>query len=251
MQIPLIVHPHGGPYGVRDSWGFNPDVQFLASRGYGVLQIDYRGSGGYGWEHQTAGYKKWGLEMQDDLTDGVMWAVEKGITGPNRVCIYGASYGGYATLMGVVKTPDLYTCGIDYVGVVDLSQLHKEVKKDFNVAGLELAQVWFENYVGSPSEDKDRFFATSPINHVEKIQAPLLVIHGRLDFTVDIEHYRRLIGELKKHNKPHDKLMKRYEGHGFYVEQNKIELYTKIEEFLARNLPVTDYAAQASAQKRE
>ncbi len=234
---PLIVHPHGGPFGPRDVWGFDPDVQFLANRGYAVLQVNFRGSGGFGGRHLAAGYRRWGLEMQDDLTDGVLWAAEQGLIDPGRVCIYGASYGGYATMMGVVKTPELYKCGINYVGVVDLGQIIKETGRTFNVTGLDgPREAWLNMTIGDPVEHKQRFYDTSPINHVERITAPLLLVHGAKDGIVNIEHFRRLTGKLKRHNKKFEALVKRSEGHGFNASENQVELYTAIEKFLAEHL---------------
>jgi dipeptidyl aminopeptidase/acylaminoacyl peptidase len=245
----LIVHPHGGPYGIRDGWGFNEDVQFLASRGYAVLQVNYRGSGGYGRRFEAAGYKRWGLEMQDDLTDAVAWAVARGIADPARIVIYGASYGGYAAMMGLVKTPGLYRAGINYVGVVDLVELHRQdTRKDRNsIAGYDdwLANWWLE-HIGHPRADHDRFFETSPLNFVERIESPVLVIHGRLDQRVaDDYQYKPLVRALKKHGKEHETFYKRHEGHGFYREQNQIELYEQIEKFLARHVPAGPPEAEA------
>lgn len=235
--VPLLVYPHGGPYGFRESWGFDSDVQFLASRGYGVIQIDYRGSGGYGDGFESSGYRQWGLAMQDDLSDGVKWAVDQGLANPDRICIYGASYGGYATMMGLTKTPDLYKCGINYVGVVDLLELYEQVNDGYNVAGLrDAGKSWWNMAMGSPREHKDRLRETSPINAIENIRAPVLVIHGRLDYNVEIEQYQALVSKLRKLDKPHQTLVKRYEGHGFHAEKNRVELYAKIEKFLAENL---------------
>lgn len=237
--LPLIVHPHGGPYGVRDAWEFNPDVQFLASRGYAVLQVNYRGSGGYGRDFLTRGYRRWGLEMQDDLTDAARWAIAQGIADPERVAIYGASYGGYATMMGLAKTPELYACGVNYVGVTDLNLLVRDWNNNAYIrrsGGLrELRAAWMREVIGTAA-DKDRLLATSPVQMVDKIRAPVLVIHGQRDAAVDIEHYRRLVAQLKKHDVPHDTMLKRHEGHGFLAQQNKEELYTRVEAFLAEHL---------------
>ena len=230
---PLVVFPHGGPFGVRDTWGFDPDVQFLASRGYAVLQIDYRGSGGYGRTYEQSGYHRWGLEMQDDITDAVAWTVAQGHVDAQRVCIYGAGYGGYAALMGLIKTPRLYRCGVDYGGPVDLALLYRT-----NVSGGngtdDAARLWWGMTIGEPGESGARFFDTSPVLHVDQIRAPVLVIHGQLDERVQIEHYRRLVGELQKRNKPFEAMVKEHEGYGYHAEDNQVELYEKIEEFLGK-----------------
>ncbi len=234
--FPLILNPHGGPYSVRDGWGFNPETQFLANRGYAVLQVNYRGSGGYGASFERDAYQRWGLEMQDDLTDAVLWAIEEGHTEHGRVCIYGGSYGGYATLMGLVKTPELYSCGIDYVGVSDLENLYVDLKRNNSVSGQDMTVNWFHWAVGDPDVDKERFFETSPINHVEKIQAPLLIIHGVFDPIVPVEHARKLVGKLKSADKEFEYQEKRYEGHGFRTPVNQIELYEMIDAFLKENI---------------
>ncbi len=238
---PLIIHPHGGPYDVRDNWGFDEDVQFLASRGYAVLQVNYRGSGGYGKEFLSAGYGRWGLEMQDDLTDAARWAIERGYADPDRIGIYGASYGGYATMMGLVKTPDLYRVGISYVGVVDLLALHRQdTRRDRpTMGGLpEWLGNWWAAHLGDPDRDGDRLRQTSPLTAIDRIEAPVLVIHGRADPRVEYDYqYQPLIRALKRHDKTHETLVKRYEGHGFYREQNQIELYRRIERFLERYMP--------------
>lgn len=236
---PIIVHPHGGPYGIRDRWRYNAEIQFLANRGYGVLQVNYRGSGGYGKRFQRMAHKQWGLQMQDDLTDAAHWALDNGYVDGERIAIYGASYGGYATMMGVTKTPDLYKAGINYVGVVDLERQIRHWRTGYNVAGLtDLMDAFVLEAIGDWNDPTDiaRLRDTSPINHVDKIKVPLLVIHGRLDSRVDIHQYEMLISELKKQDKEFKGIMKRHEGHGFYAEENNVELYTEIESFLDANL---------------
>ncbi len=251
--VPLIIYPHGGPYGIRDDWGFDQDVQFLASRGYAVLQVNYRGSGGYGWRYERAGYKRWGLEMQDDLTDAVTWSIEQGIADPEQIGIYGASYGGYATMMGLVKTPQLYRLGINYVGVVDLSKLHRRgvtITQKTRVAGLtDWISNWWDDRIGNPRDDKDRFYQTSPINFIDKVDAPVLVIHGEQDYNVEYDYqYRPLVRQLKKHRKEFEVLSKRHEGHGFYREQNRIELYERIEQFLEAHMPADAMTVPTAAE---
>ena len=232
----LILHPHGGPYGIRDGWGFDRDIQYLANRGYAVLQVNYRGSGGYGASFERDAHKRWGLEMQDDLTDAVLWAIEQGHTKRGKVCIYGASYGGYATLMGLIKTPELYSCGIDYVGVSDLVNLYVDIKRKHAVSGQDELVNWFHWAVGDPGKDKERFYETSPINHVDKIQAPLLIVHGVFDPIVPVEHARILAGKLKSAGKEYEYQERRYEGHGFRTPVNRADLFDMMDEFLKKNL---------------
>jgi len=232
-NLPLIMHPHGGPYGIRDSWGFNRDVQFLANRGYAVLQVNFRGSGGYGKELLDIAWQKWGLEMQDDLTDAVNWAIDEGIADPNRVCIYGASYGGYATMAGITTTPELYQCAVNYVGVVDLLDLYDYWSGALNADAL---QAWFHRAIGHPREDRERLEATSPINHLENIQVPLLVVHGTRDPRVPIKQADMLRRQLRRRQIDHQVLIKTDEGHGFRKEENSFELYTLMDEFLKEHL---------------
>lgn len=230
QPVPLIVHPHGGPYGIRDHWQFNRDVQFLANRGYAVLQMNFRGSGGYGKRFLDIAYKRWGLEMQDDVTDGVAWAVDQGIADPERICIYGASYGGYVAMTGITQTPELYQCAINYVGVADLEMLERWTRP------FEAFEAWFDNAVGNPDVDGDRLTATSPINHVDKIQVPVLVVHGEQDNRVEIGQARRLLRALRQQEVEHEVLIKRDEGHGFRKEENNLELYTLMDAFLTEHL---------------
>ena len=233
--LPLIIHPHGGPYGVRDVWGWNPEVQFLANRGYAVLQVNYRGSGGYGHQFEVGAWKQWGLKMQDDLNDALRWAVDQGIADPKRVCIYGASYGGYATMAGLTRDPDLYRCGIDYVGVVDLFMLEKWDRRWDKTGALT---AWFHHAVGDPDDpdDRARMAATSPIRHLDRLDDPLFVIHGRRDPRVEIKQAERLIDRLDALGKPYVKLIKKKEGHGFRREENRLELYRMMDAFLKKHL---------------
>lgn len=235
--VPLIINPHGGPYGVRDHWGFNREIQFLANRGYAVLQVNYRGSGGYGHRFQRDAWKQWGLKMQDDLTDAVKWAIAEGIADPERVCIYGASYGGYATMAGITLTPELYKCAINYVGVVDLEMLHSWNTRVKHDPGGILAS-WFHQAIGNPkdTEDGKRLQETSPIHLIERIKAPLMVVHGVRDPRVEINQAYSLLDALNKHDKEYIKLIKHKEGHGFRKEENRLELYKMMDAFLQRHL---------------
>ncbi len=230
-DLPLIVNPHGGPFGVRDFWGFNNEHQFLASRGYAVMQINFRGSGGYGKKYLEAGYKRWGREMQHDITDGVKWAVQQGIANENKVCIYGASYGGYATMAGMTLTPELYQCGVNYVGVTDVPLLFESMPKRWSLAAETM-----KSTIGDPDKDREMLEAVSPVNHVDKIRAPIFIVHGRRDPRVVMEHADRLRKQMEKLDKPYEWLVKNNEGHGFRKEENRIELYTQMEKFFAKHL---------------
>jgi dipeptidyl aminopeptidase/acylaminoacyl peptidase len=226
--VPLILLPHGGPYGIRDEWDFDPEVQFLANRGYAVLQVNYRGSGGLGRRHSEAGRGEWGGKMQDDLTDAVKWAIDHKVADPTRVAVYGASYGGYAALAGLTFTPELFKCGVNYVGVSDLRYLSTWTADD-----AKSRQRFFETWVAL---DSAQLAARSPVNFVERIRVPTLHIYGLNDPRVKIEHWRRLEAELKKHNKPYEFIEAKDEGHGFSGEANRVAYYKKLEEFFAKHL---------------
>jgi len=229
--LPLIIHPHGGPYGPRDTWRFQPEVQFYANRGFAVLQVDFRGSGGYGQWFEEAGYKKWGLEMQDDLTDGVRWAIAQGIADPARVVISGASYGGYATMAGLVYTPELYCAGINYVGVVDINNLiPKAVPAD--------RMYWMNTRIAdlSVAEDRQRLKDTSPVNFPERIRVPVLMAYGRNDPRVRIDQAYDIARALKRTDVPHELIIEDDEGHGFRQEEKRIAFYARVDAFLKEHV---------------
>ena len=226
-RVPLIVHPHGGPYGVRDDWGFDPEVQLYANRGYAVLQSNYRGSGGYGTEFLLAGRKEWGGKMQDDLSDGVKWAIAQGYADPDRVAIVGASYGGYAALAGVTFTPELYCCGVNYVGVSDLTIITSHAR----IAGSE--RLFQKNWIG---DDPTYLHDRSPVNFVQNIRVPTLHAYGENDPRVDIDHWKRLKAELDRYHKPYEYVREGNEGHGFGNENARVSFFRHVEDFLARNL---------------
>jgi len=223
-NLPLIINPHGGPHGPRDEWGFNPEVQLFANRGYAVLQINYRGSGGYGNAFEGMGYRKWGTTMQDDLTDSVKWAIAQGIADPDRVCIYGASYGGYAALMSVVREPDLYRCTVGYVGVYDL-----DAQRDADFMGHESGRNYLKDVYPPTAAER---MAQSPAYGVERIKVPILLVHGEKDVRVPIKNMHFLISQLAKvGKKPHDVIVEKKEAHGFRDLQNNVNLYTKMLAF--------------------
>lgn len=229
--VPLIVNPHGGPFGVRDGWGFDPENQFFAGRGYATMEVNYRGSGGYGKTFHDAGFKKWGREMQNDLTDAVKWAIAQGYADPNRVCIYGGSYGGYATMAGMTFTPELYKCGVNYVGVVDIPLLFSSMPKYWEP---QKDVMKFE--IGDPETEKQLLYDASPINFVKNITSPIFIVQGGKDPRVVRKHAENLRSAMDKMDKPYQWLMRENEGHGFRKEENRLELYTRMGDFFAKHL---------------
>lgn len=228
-NLPLVVNPHGGPYGIRDFWSFDAEVQFMAHHGYAVLQVNYRGSGGYGTNFQMAGYKQWGGTMQDDLTDATNWAVKQGIADPKRMCIYGASYGGYAALEGVVKEPGMYKCAVGYVGVYDLPLRNS---KSDTLRYRSLSR-FFKIAVGT---DEAKLKAASPVFYVNKIKANLFIAYGGADKTVDPKNGDEMTAALKKIGKPFELMYYPNEGHGFYKVKHQDEFYKKLIGFLDANI---------------
>jgi len=228
--LPCIVNPHGGPW-ARDGWGWNPEIQFLANRGYCVLQMNFRGSTGYGRKFWEAGFGQWGLAMQDDITDGVQWLVDQGIADPRRIAIYGGSYGGYATLAGVAFTPDLYAAAVDYVGVSNLFTFMETIPPYWKPMLAKMRDM-----VGDPVKDKDRLAATSPALHADRIRTPLFVAQGARDPRVNKAESDQMVEALKKRGVEVEYLFKDNEGHGFHNEENRYEFYEAMEKFLARYL---------------
>ncbi len=229
-NLPTIVMPHGGPW-ARDRWGYRPDVQFLANRGYAVLQMNFRGSTGYGKKFWSASFKKWGKEMQDDITDGVNYLIKEGIADKEKIGIYGGSYGGYAVLAGLTFTPDVYAVGVDYVGVSNLFTFMKTIPPYWKPYLTMLYEM-----VGNPEKDKDLLRSASPIFHVDKIKAPLMVVQGAKDPRVNIEESNQIVDALKKKGIDVPYIVKENEGHGFRNEENKLEMYGKVEKFLEKHL---------------
>ena len=229
-DLPCIVNPHGGPW-ARDIWGYNPEVQFLANRGYCVLQMNFRGSTGYGRKFWEASFGQWGLSMQDDITDGVQWLVAQGIADRTRVGIYGASYGGYATLAGVAFTPELYAAAVNYVGVSNLFTFMNTIPPYWRPILPK-----FHDMVGHPEKDKERMTRTSPALHADKIKTPLMVVQGARDPRVNKAESDQMVEALKKRGVDVPYIVKDNEGHGFRNEENQYEFYGAMEGFLAKHL---------------
>jgi dipeptidyl aminopeptidase/acylaminoacyl peptidase len=234
-NLPVVVNPHGGPW-ARDVWTFNPEVQFLANRGYAVLQMNFRGSTGYGRKFWEASFGEWGLKMQDDVTDGVEWLKKQGIADPNRIAIYGGSYGGYCSLAGVTFSPDLYACAIDYVGVSNLFTFMKTIPPYWEPYRKMLYEM-----VGNPGEITDslRLRATSPVFHTNRIKVPLLIAQGAKDPRVNQAESDQIVDALKTRNVAVEYILKENEGHGFQNQENRFEFYGRMEKFLEKHLGST------------
>ncbi len=226
--LPLIVNPHGGPIGPRDNWGFNWEAQLFASRGYLVLQLNFRGSGGYGQAFQDKGHREWGGKMQDDLTDATLWAIKEGHADPKRICIYGASYGGYASLMGAAKEPDLYQCAVGYVGIYELPMMF--TKGD--IPERESGRRYLARTIGT---DQAELKARSPAELAAKIKIPVFLAAGARDVRAPPEHTEAMRDALiKAGNPPKEVIIQSGEMHGYYDEKNNLNLYTKMLAFFDR-----------------
>ena len=228
-QLPTVVLVHGGPYGIHDAWGFDPEVEMLASRGYAVLQINYRGSGGYGDAFERAGYREWGGKMQDDVTDATRWAIDQGIADKNRICIFGTSYGGYAAMDGVTKEPDLYKCAIANAGVYDLNLMFSSGDIPQFLGG----QNFLKMVMG---QDQNDLYDRSPIAHIDRLKAKVMLIVGGADTRVPAAQGEHLHDALTKKGIAHEWLYERNEGHGFYDESHTAEMYEKIVAFLGHEI---------------
>jgi dipeptidyl aminopeptidase/acylaminoacyl peptidase len=229
-DLPLVMLPHGGPW-ARDSWGFQPEVQMFANRGYAVLQVNFRGSTGYGREFWEKSFKQWGKAMQNDITDGVNWTIDQGIVNKDNVCIYGGSYGGYATLAGVTYTPDLYKCGIDYVGVSNLFTFMESIPPYWKQYLAMLHEM-----VDHPEHDKEMMTKYSPVYNVDKIKAPLLVLQGAKDPRVVKAESDQIVDALTKRGIDVEYIVKENEGHGFRSLENRLEAYQAMDKFLKQHL---------------
>lgn len=229
--LPMVVMPHGGPYGIYDRWAFDADVQLLAAAGYAVLQVNYRGSGNRGRGFMAAGARDWGGKMQDDVTDATRWAIAEGIADPSRICIHGGSYGGYASLMGAVREPGLYRCASGYVGVYDLPAMQGEDVRRSRRLGN-----WSKDWVG---DDPQKLAGASPSRLADQIVVPVLLAAGGEDEIAPVDHTRKMERALKAAGVSVETLYYPTEGHGFYVEANRREYYSRLLAFLDRHIGAT------------
>ena len=224
---PMVLLPHGGPFGIFDEWWYDNETQMLAAAGYAVLRVNYRGSGNYGRAFHVAGARQWGGKLQDDLTDATRWAIAQGIADPKRICIYGASYGGYAALMGAAKEPDLYRCAAGYVGVYDLEKMHRD-----DARSARSMRHWANDWLG----DREGLAAVSPTELAHRIRIPVFLAAGGKDKRAPVEHTEQMEKALKKTGVPVESLYFPHEGHGFYTEEHRREFYTKLLAFLSHHL---------------
>lgn len=232
-NLPMVVLVHGGPYLRGGHWNWDADAQFLASRGYAVLEPEFRGSTGFGARHFKAGWKQWGLAMQNDIADGTKWAIQQGIADPKRICIAGASYGGYATLMGLINDPELYRCGIDWVGVTDIQLM-------YDVDWSDMSDQW-KRYgmpllIGDQIKDAAQLKATSPLENAAKIKQPLLLAYGSNDQRVPLIHGEKFYQAVKKDNTQVEWVVYDKEGHGWSLQKNRVDFWSRVEKFLQTNL---------------
>ncbi|WP_162040171.1 S9 family peptidase [Undibacterium sp. YM2] len=235
-NLPLVVMVHGGPYLRGGHWNWTPAVQFLASRGYAVIEPDFRGSTGYGKKLHEAGWKQWGLAMQDDLADAREWAIKQGYADPKRVCIAGASYGGYAVLMGLIKEPDLYRCGISWVGVSDINLLYDVSWSD--TAGNAWTKFGMPKLIGDQQKDAEQLQRTSPLQQASRLKSPLILAYGGADVRVPIIHGTKFYDAVKAHNKKVEWIVYPEEAHVWGLLKNNVDFWTRVEKFLDENTAV-------------
>lgn len=228
-NLPMVLVPHGGPMEVQDDWFYDNDAQFLASRGYLVLQVNFRGSSGRGASFVESGYHQWGTGIQRDLIDGVKWAIAQKYADPKRICVYGGSFGGYSAMMTVIRAPGMFKCAVGYAGVYDMAMRYKKGDTQESKAGRSALRV----QMGDDVADLD---ANSPDKLADKIDVPVLLIHGEDDQRAPIQQAEAMRAALDAAHKPYEWLVKPGEGHGFYDEKNRIEVYTRLQQFLEKNI---------------
>lgn len=228
-DLPMVLVPHGGPIGIQDDWFYDTDAQFLANRGYLVLQVNYRGSGGRGVDFEEAGYLKWGTRIQQDLIDGVKWAIAEKYADPQRICVYGGSFGGYSAMMTTIRAPGLFKCAVGYAGIYDLAMMYKKGDIKSNKTGRS----YLNTVIGKDDAD---LAANSPDKLADKIDVPVLLIHGEDDKRAPFAQAKAMRAALDAAHKPYEWLSKPGEGHGFYDEKNNVEFYNRLQAFLEKNI---------------
>jgi dipeptidyl aminopeptidase/acylaminoacyl peptidase len=243
-KLPLVVMPHGGPYWVRDVWGYDPELQILGQHGYAVLQLNFRGSGGYGLQFIEKGLRQWGRAMQDDLSDATRWAISQGVADPGRICIYGASYGGYAALMGPIREPGLYRCAASFAGPTNLETMFKWG----SIRNGKLGKRYLDRALGT---DKAELAARSPARHAAEIGVPVLLAHGYRDARVDVRHAHDMKSQLSKRNQPVEYVEYPETGHGLAIEKHRLDFYARLLRFLDRNIGPAAARAPGAVASRD
>ena len=228
-KLPMVLLPHGGPIEEQDSWFFDEDAQFLASRGYLVLQVNYRGSSGRGANFRDAGYRQWGTGIQQDLIDAVKWAIAEKYADPQRICVYGASFGGYSAMMAPIRAPGMFKCAVGYAGIYDMAMRYKKGDTQESKTGRNALRVQM-------GDDPAELAANSPVNLASKIDVPVFLIHGEDDQRAPFAQAKAMRAALDAAHKPYEWMSKPGEGHGFYSEKDTVELYTKLQAFLEKNI---------------
>lgn len=235
-RLPLVVLVHGGPWVRGTTWGFDPEVQFLASRGYAVVQPEFRGGDGFGWKHAEAGFKQWGGTMHDDLADAAHWAVAQGFADERRICVVGSSYGGYAATMALVRDPALFRCAASFAGPSDLSLLFDEQWSD---TGRDFRGFGLVRLLGDPKTEADKLRAASPYHQAARLKNPLLLAYGRNDRRVNYEHAERMRSAVRPHNADLEYVVYLDEGHSLAKPENRVDYWTRVEKFLTRHIPAS------------
>lgn len=230
---PAVVLLHGGPWVRGGSWEWTSESQFLASRGYLVLEPEFRGSDGYGQKHFRAGFKEWGLKMQDDVSDATRWAIERKLADPQRICLAGASYGGYATLMGLIREPEMYRCGVAWAAVTDINLMYDITWSDFPEAWK---QYGMPGMIGDKVKDAAQLEQTSPLKQAHRLKQPLLLAFGAADERVPLDHGTKFRDAVSKTNTQVEWVVYNGEGHGFFKPENRFDFYERMEKFLATHL---------------
>lgn len=228
-SLPMVLLPHGGPHGISDTWYYDEDAQFLANRGYLVLQVNYRGSGGRGSAFEQAGWLKWGTRIQDDLIDGVKWAIAQNYADPKRVCVYGASFGGYSAMMTAVRAPDLFKCAVGYAGIYDLDMMYNKG----DIKDRKSGRSYLTTVIGRDEADLS---ANSPTHLADKITVPVLLVHGEDDERAPYAQFKAMKAALDTAHKPYETLTRSGERHGFVKPDNVEAFYTKLQAFLDKNI---------------
>jgi len=226
-NLPMVLLPHGGPIGVQDDWYYDDQAQFLANRGYLVLQVNFRGSSGRGTDFIKAGYRQWGTGIQQDLIDGVKWAIAEKYADPKRICVFGASFGGYSAMMAVIRAPGMFQCAVGYAGIYDMAMRYTKGDTQESELGRNALRV-------EMGDDPAELAANSPDKLADQINVPVFLIHGEDDQRAPFAQAKAMRAALDAAHKPYEWMSKPGEGHGFYDEKNNIELYTRLQAFLEK-----------------